>query len=518
MHGSNKSLTAHFSLVKLRLCLIIRLERLVNDMRSQLPRPLEFLRDDQVNVLHQSILQVLAEVGVRIEWEPALEVFASHGCPVDFAARRVRIPQDVLEQALHTSPNQFTLHALNPQNDIRVTLEDIYTIAGSSALYVLDLEGQRRPASQQDLVDFTRLIDALEMADIMHAMVVPQDIPQVGFDRILFSTILKNTTKHYYSQGQGSRSVQDQVELASLIQGSRQAVRERPCFSFVVCLNAPLVHTPERVQEMMECARFGIPIWLEATNMMGATAPISIAGALVEHTANVLASLTLMQLLNPGHPCIFGVASGGFNMRSGAYVAASPEAVLLHCATAQLARFYRLPFQGCSGVDSCLPDAQAGYERAMQAVSFGLARLNFIHLAFGMMDQLLTSSFEQAVIDDEIFKAAFQLTKGIPVSEETLALDQIKKVGPGGQFLDQEYTLRNYRRHQWQPRLTARMEWNEFQRVQGGRDMRQRANVEARHILETHHPRLLDESLAAELDRLAQEMQSQAIKQLQSTG
>ena len=487
-------------------------------MRSQLPRPLEFLRDDQVNALHQSILQVLAEVGVRIEWKPALEVFEDHGCPVDFEARLVRIPQDVLERALQTSPNHFTLHALNPQKDIHVTLEDIFTIAGSSALNVLDLEGERRSASLQDLEDFTRLIDALEMADIMHAMVVPLDIPQVGFDRILFSTILKNTTKHYYSQGQGGRSVQDQVELASLIQGSRQAVRERPCFSFVICLNSPLVHAPERVEEMMECARFGIPVWLEATNMMGATAPISIAGALVEHSANVLTSITLMQLLNPGHPCIFSIASGGFNMRSGAYVAASPEAVLLHCATAQLARFYRLPFQGCSGVDSCLPDAQAGYERAIQAVSFGLSQVNFIHLAFGMMDQLLTSSFEQAVIDDEIFKAAFRLMQGIPVTEETLAVDQIKRVGPGGQFLDQEYTLRNYRQHQWQPRLTARMEWTEFQRLQGGRDMRQRANSEARRILETHHPDPLDDSLAVELDRLAREMQARAIKQSQSAG
>ena len=487
-------------------------------MHSQLPRPLEFLRDDQVHDLHQSILQVLAEVGVRIEWKPALEVFASHGCPVDFEARLVRIPQDVLEQALRTCPNQFTLHALNPQNDIQVTLEDIYTIAGSSALNVLDLEGERRPASLKDLEDFTRLIDALEMADIMHAMVVPLDIPQVGFDRILFSTILKNTTKHYYSQGQGGRSVHDQVELASLIQGGRQAVSERPCFSFVICLNSPLVHAPERVEEMMECARFGIPVWLEATNMMGATAPISIAGALVEHTANVLASITLVQLLNPGHPCIFSIASGGFNMRSGAYVASSPEAVLLHCATAQLARFYRLPFQGCSGVDSCLPDAQAGYERAMQAVSFGLARVNFIHLAFGMMDQLLTSSFEQAVIDDEIFKAAFRLIQGIPVTEETMAVDQIKNVGPGGQFLDQEYTLRNYRQHQWQPRMTVRMEWTEFQRLQGGRDMRQRANYEARRILETHHPNPLDELLAVELDRLAREKQAQAIKQFQLDG
>ncbi len=476
-------------------------------MRPNLPRPLEFLTPDQVHDLHQAILQVLWEVGVRVEWQPALEAFASGGCRVEFDRSVVHIPEEVLQRALSTAPSSFTLHGLRPERDIPVTLEDVYTVAGSSALNVLDLDGQRRPATLQDLADFTRLIDALEMADIMHAMLVPQEIPQAGFDRILFATIMQNTGKHYYSQGQGGQSVRDQVELAGILQGGRQAVRQRPCFSFVVCLNSPLVHTPERVDEMMVCAEYGIPLWLEATNMMGATGPITIAGALVEHTANALASLVLVQLLAPGHPCIFGVASGGFNMRSATYVAASPEAVLLHCATAQMARFYRLPFEGSSGIDSCLPDAQAGYERAMQAVSFGLAGVNFIHLAFGMLDQLLTSSYEEAVIADEIFAAAFRLAQGFAVTPETIALDQIKAAGPGGQFLNQDYTLYHYRQHQWQPRLTARLEWNEFQRQHAGKDMRQRANQRARHLLATHPPHVLDGKQAAELQRLARAQQ-----------
>lgn len=480
-------------------------------MRPNLPHPLEFLTSDQIEAFHQAILQVLWEVGVRVEWQPALEVFASGGCWVDFNHRIVKIPEDILHRALGNAPSTFTLHGLRPERNIPVTLEDVYTVAGSSALNVLDLHGKHRPATLQDLADFTRLIDALETADIMHAMVVPQEIPQAGFDRILFATILQNTTKHYYSQGQGGQSVRDQVELASLIQGDRQSVRQYPCFSFVACLTSPLVHTPERVDEMMVCAEHGIPLWLEATNMMGATGPITIAGALVEHTANVLASLVLVQLISPGHPCIFGVASGGFNMRSATYVAASPEAVLLHCATAQMARFYHLPFEGSSGIDSCLPDAQAGYERTMQAISFSLAGMNFIHLAFGMLDQLLTSSYEEAVIADEIFAAAFQLAHGLVVAPETIALDQIKAAGPGGQFLNQDYTLYHYRQHQWQPRLTARLEWNEFQRQYAGRDMRQRANERASQLLVTHFPNVLDEKLAAELQRLAQAQQKRCL-------
>lgn len=198
-------------------------------------------------------------------------------------------------------------------------------------------------------------------------------------------------------------------------------------------------------------------------------------------------------------------------MRSGAYVASSPEAVLLHCATAQMARFYHLPFQGCSGVDSCVPDAQAGYERAMQAIPFSLAGVNFIHLAFGMMGQLLTSSYEQAIIDHEIFTAAFRIAEGIQVTSDTMSVEQIKKAGPGGQFLNQKYTLQHYRKEHWQPQLTTRMGWNEFQRDQEGKDMRQRANETARRILKEHFPKPLEETQTRELERLAWGMQKNAV-------
>jgi len=472
-------------------------------MRPQLAFPLQFLTQPEIESLHLAIQRVLWKTGVRVEWRPALEIFAGAGCRVDFERQLVQIPERVLQQALKTAPASFSLYGTTPADEIHVTLEDIYTIAGSSALNVLDLEGRHRPATLQDLADFTRLIDSLENANIMHAMVIPQDIPQAGFDRILLSTILKNSSKHYYSQGLGGASVRDQVEIAAVVQGSTQAVRQRPCFSMVVCLVSPLVHPAERVQEIMECARFGIPLWLEATNMMGATAPITIAGALVEHSANVLASLVLAQLINPGLPCIFAVASGGFNMRSGSYVAASPEMVILHCATAQMAHFYHLPFHGGGGLDACLPDAQAGYERTLQALPMTLAGVNFFCLAFGMINQLLTSSFEQAVIDNEIFTAIFRLAEGIQVTPETTALDQIHKAGPGGQFLNQKYTLHNYRREQWQPELTNRLEWQQWQKTSGGKDMRQRANEHASKLLAEHLPHPISPEQAAEIDNLA---------------
>lgn len=473
---------------------------------------LRFLDEPQLRDLDQAIRTLLAEVGVEVDHPPAWEVYAGAGCTVDADRHIVRIPPDVVQRALDCAPRRFTLHAPIPDHDVPVTLEDVYTVAGSSALYVLDLEGRHRPATLQDLTDLTRLIDALPQAHIMHAMVIPQDLPQVGFDRRLLAGILPNTTKHYYSQAAGGSSIPDQVEMAALLQGSTAAVRAGPHFSLVVCFISPLVHGKEPVEELMACAEYGIPLWLEPTNMMGATAPLSIAGSVVEHTASALAALVLVQLLRPGHPCILATASGCMNLHKGSYVGASPEAVLAHCATAQLAHFYGLPFQGGSGLDACVPDAQAGYERMLQAAPMALAGVNFIHLAFGMIDQLLTASYEQAVIDHEILSAAFRLAEGFEVTPETIGLDQLRAIGPGGNFLTQPYTLKNMRRFQWQPQLATRVAWDEWQSAFGGKDMRQRANHLARRLLEEHRPGLVTPQQARELDRMAIAFQKRALE------
>lgn len=477
---------------------------------------LRFLDDAQLKALDAAVHTVLAEIGVQVDHPPAWEVYAGAGCSVDRQRHRVRIPPDVVQRALTSAPAEFVLHAPVPDHDVQVTLNDVYTVAGSSALRVLDLEGQHRPATQRDLIDLTRLIDALPQAHIIHAMVVPQDLPQVGFDRRLFATILSNTTRHYYSQAAGGASIPDQVEMAAVLQGSTAAVRAAPRFSLVVCFVSPLVHGKEPVEEMMACAEHGIPLWLEPTNMTGATAPLSIAGSVVEHTASALAALVLVQLLRPGHPCVLATASGSMNLQTGSYVGASPEAVLAHCATAQLAHYYRLPFQGGSGLDACLPDAQAGYERMLQAAPMALAGVNFIHLAFGMIGQLLTASYEQAVIDHEILSAAFRLAEGFEVTPETLGLDQFRVVGPGGNFLTEPYTVQHVRGFQWQPQLTTRLAWDDWLAAHQGRDMRQRANQTARRLLAEHHPGLATPAQAAELERMAVAFQDRAIARAES--
>jgi trimethylamine--corrinoid protein Co-methyltransferase len=471
---------------------------------------LKVLSEDDIRQVDSAVLAVLSEVGVRVDYRPALEVFRDSGCRVDFDRRVVLIPEEVLRRALSTAPSAFTLYGKSREWDVHVDLDRIYTIGGSCALEVLDLDGVRRKATLQDLVDLTRLQDALENLHIMHSLVVPQDIPQPGFERIMFATVMKHTTRNFYSQGQGGRSIRDQVEMAAVIQGSVEEVKRRPIFTIVCCLISPLVQTAERVEELMESARFGIPLYIEVDNMAGATAPVTLAGALVEECANVLCGVTLAQLVNPGCPCIFSIASGILNMTNGQYSGGAPETGLLHAATAQMARFYGLPFQGGTGIDATVPDAQAGYERALQVLTNALAGTNFIHLSVGMMEQMLLASYEQCVIDDEVLGAAFRIARGVEVNEETLAVEVIREVGPGGNFLAHEHTARNFRREFWFPKITNRETYPGWMAA-GGKDMRQRANARAREILATHDPRPLTPEQEREIDRIAQAAQQWAI-------
>ena len=473
---------------------------------------LSVLDDAGMRRIDGAVKRTLAEVGVRMEWQPALEAMRDAGCAVDFASRVVKVPEHVLRRALSTAPSRFTLAGQRPEWDIEVDLERVYTIGGSSALWVLGLDGARRAATLKDLVDLTRLQEGLENLHVMHAIVVPQDIPQPGFDRILWAHVVSHTTRNYYSQGLGARSVREQVEMAAAVGGGTEAFLHRQSFTMVLCMVSPLLHPGIRLAELMECVRLGVPIYVEVDAQAGGTTPVTVAGTVVEECATVLAGVTLAQVLKPGHPCIFAIASGIMDMGTGNYSGGAPETALIHAATAQMAHFYGLPFQGGTGIESTQPDAQAGYERALQVLTNALAGTNFIHLSIGMMEQMLLASYEQCLIDDEILGAAFRIARGIDVSDEDIAFDVIRELGPAnGMYMAHEHTVRNMRRVGWFPRLTNREKWDGWQ-AKGGKDMRERAREEAARRLAQPAVPTLEPRLAAELVRMAEAFQRGAIQ------
>lgn len=471
------------------------------------------LGDDQIQDVHWATLQILEEVGIRVEHKPALGIFSDNGCDVNFNKKIVKIPEHLLKKALQTAPSRFTLYGRKPESDVYVDTQNVYTIGGSSALFVLDLDGRRHPATLKDLADLTRLQDALENLHIMHGIVNPQDIPQAGFCRRLFATVMKNTSRNYYSQAEDAEDVRDQIDMASLILGSKEEVKRKPIFTEVVCMISPLTHPDKMVEVLMESAKERVPLYIEADSQPGATSPVTLAGTLVEQNANILCGITLTQLINPGTPCIYSIASGIMDMATGNYSGGAPDTTLLHAATAQIAHYYNLPFQGGTGIDATISDAQAGYERALQVLTCALAGVNFVHLSIGMMEQMLLAGYEQCVIDNEILGAAFHIVGGIEVNENTLALDVIAEVGPGGNYLTHEHTLENFRKVRWFPTITNREKWTDWE-SKGAKDIKQRAKEKVRQILKEHHPQCLSPKLYEELDKFAEEAQKRVLKKV----
>jgi len=475
---------------------------------------IKVISDDEVHRIHLATLEVLEKVGIRIPHRQALELLADAGCDVNFANGIARVPEHVLMAALSKAPNRITLYGKTPEFDVVLdSTPYVYTLGGAGATMVIDLDGKRRPSTLEDLVKLTRLQEGFENLHLAHFLVLPQDIPQPGSDRIVFATMLQNTRRHHHTIPAGPQGVRDHVAMAAVLAGSTEEVSRRPFYMENLCVNSPLYIKEESVDEIFEVAKFRIPMLMEADSIAGGTSPFTIAGAAVEINASVLSGIMLAQMANPGTPCIYSSSSGIMDMRAANYSAAAPEATLLHMVSTQMAHFYNLPYQGANTCDSKISDAQMGYERALHFLALAHAGCNIIHVATGNLEGMRLASYEQCLLDNEILGAAFRIAQGVIVDRDTLAIDVFADVGPGpgAQFLDHDHTVKYLRRERWQPSLTSREPWETWE-TKGALDMRQRANAEARRILAQQWAPYVSEAQASELEEMAQAMQRRVME------
>jgi len=464
---------------------------------------LKILSEEQVRQIHLATLEVLNDVGVKFPYEPALKMMADYGCRVDFNKQIVKIPEYVLKKFLNFAPSRFTLYGKEPEFDIILDCTNtVYTLGGAGASFVLDLEGKRRPATLNDLINFTRLQDELNHPNIIHLQVWPQDIPTKRADRVIFATMLKNSRKCLHAPSGGAEGVKAHVQMAAVIQGDIDKVGEKPIFLENVCPQSPLFLPEESIKELMEASKYKIPVVIEPDAQAGGTAPITLAGAIVEQNVDVLSALILSQMVSPGTPCIYGCGSAIMDMRIGSISGGAPETTLIHVASCQMAHFYNLPFQGGFPTDALIPDSQAGYENALHILSLVLGGCNIIHAVSGSLETSRLSNYEQCVIDNEIFEAAFRIADGIKVNQCTLGVKALKEVGPGGNFLTHPHTLEYLRTERWAPKITFRESWEVWGK-KSGKDMRERAKEVVRRLLKARCEESISEDASREIDTIA---------------
>jgi trimethylamine--corrinoid protein Co-methyltransferase len=476
----------------------------------------QLLSTQQKERIHLASLKILEEVGVMIQNAAALNLVASHGAEVDAKRQIARIPQHLVNEALVKAPSTISMFSRDGKHDLVLEGNRVHFDPGSSVYYLFDSDTQeiRRPLSKE-FADFVRLADALEHIEAQSTAMVVSDVPSEVVDRYRLYIVLKNSPKTLVTGSFGSGGLRDMKDMLAAVVGGEEVLARKPMAIFDACPSAPLKWGDFIIQDVMDCAKYGIPAEILPMPQLGATGPVTLAGSLAQLNAEFLSGLVISQLSNPGAPVIYGGSPTTFDMRHCTARLGAIETVMLGCAYAQMGKFYGFPTHMYLGLtDTKLVDAQAGFEAATGIMLGALAGINVIS-GPGMLDLENCLSYEKLVIDDTICGMAQRLIRGVEVNDDTLALDAIKRVGAGGHFLADKHTVEWFKKELFIPsELVDRLDlklWKE----QGSKDTFKRAKEIVRKTLKDHKPEPLPSDIEKDLDTVTKKiMKAQGVDRL----
>jgi len=464
---------------------------------------LRLFNDSQVNSIHEGVVRLLEEVGMKVTSKQAFNIFEKGGAMVDPATEIVKIPRAMLEEAIKTAPSKIVIHGRNEKHDVVLEKNRVHFGTGGTVMYALDFEtGERRVTNTKDVRDLARLVDTLENIAFYVIHTYPGDVPEEDVDVNRFYWAVTNTTKPIMGGMYTMKGLREAIKISEMVAGGADKLRERPFVSFITLMVSPLVMDGHYTDFLIEVAQKGLPLAVPSEPLAGATSPVTLASTITINLAETLAGLTLAQLVNPGTPTLIGTTSSIMDMRLGTYAAGAIESSLINAGVAQMAQYYDLPLYATGGQsDSKLNDSQAGYESACQAMTLGLSGANWIHDSAGLLENCTTVSYEKTVIDNEILGNVLRVLKGVEVNEETLAIDLIKSEGPAGNFLASPHTAEHFRSEFFIPKVSDRLNritWKE----KGSLDAQARAHIIAEEILKTHRAEPIDPQIREEIRKM----------------
>ncbi len=458
---------------------------------------LPYYNQDELDLLQETTLRVLEEVGVRFPSQKALTIFGDHGASIDLKEQIVKIPRELVFTAIKTAPRYFLLGALEPSYDLQLQEGVTYFATDGCGVETIDFRsGERRPSRKVDVANSARMADYLSSIAFYWPMVSAQDYGNAAPLHELDAS-WNNTVKHVQTETlMGEVSARYAIEMAMVISGDEEELRRRPPFSSLICTIAPLSQDKEGIDGALLFAGEGIPVGFMAMPTLGTTAPTTLPGAFVVGDAEVISACVLMQLASPGTPVFHSLIPGYADPRSGSYIS-YPRNARGRFEQCELAHHWGLPFlAGAFGTESEHPGTwQAAADVALDPFLVGLSGSDFA-TGLGMNNSYTLLTKEGMVLDDEIYHRARHALLGSELSEETLAIETIRDVGPGGHFLSQKHTRK---------RMKNLVEFGlVHQRDAEGkyRDPVMVAREKADWILENHHPQPLDATQQTELSRI----------------
>jgi trimethylamine--corrinoid protein Co-methyltransferase len=467
----------------------------------------QVLSEEEIEAIYYAALRVLYETGVRVYDQEGVELAYSGGAIVENTTEDsslVKMPPWMVDKARATLPRKVVV--VGPDRRYRMELykNQIYFGAGSDTPFTIDpYTGKRRRATSQDVKNFARLAEALPNIDFHMSLGIVQDTAVGTYDRWQYLAMLEGTNKPINITAVDLDGVRDQLEMAYIRLGGEEEWKKGPCFSLYIEPVSPLSHSQEVVQKLLFAADHDIPFVYTPCPLAGATAPTTLAGTAVQALTESLFGIVLSQLRKPGASLIIGGLMSNMDMLTTVYCYGSPEMALLSAAYTDITKWLEVPeyeTAGCSDVK--VFDEQAAMEATINIATAALIGGNMIH-DVGYIEQGLTSSMELMVASDEIIDMVKRILRGIPVTDETMALDVMDTVGPGGHYLEHDHTYDRFKTEIWRPKLLDRQNWDNWAAT-GGKRYGERVHERVIELLETETDPLFDEAMYNELRRVCE--------------
>jgi trimethylamine--corrinoid protein Co-methyltransferase len=459
----------------------------------------EVLPPNEISTIREATLHILETVGIHFPSERALGILAEHGAKVDHESQIVRFPRDLVSEAMSHAPRTYTLSGRADGTNLILDGSASHFATDGSGTEVIDFyTGEYRPSSKADVAMMAHVSDYLSSISFYWPMVSAQDYGRMGPLHELEASF-NNTVKHIQSVTIiGEELSRYALEMAEVIAGNKENLRKQPPLSSLVCTIAPLAQDKHGIEGAMEFAKAGVPVGFMAMPNIGSTSPATMSGALIIGNAEVVSAMVLMQLVAPGAPVFHSILASVMDPRSGDYIASISEKYLCNAAAVQLAHDWRVPsLGGAFSMDSAEPGSwQLGRDSVYTSLFSPLVGADMVE-GLGLLRAATLLVPEQIIFDDEIYHIHRTLSEGINTSDDQLALDVIKNVGPGGHFLAQKHTQRTIR----DIRLPELSHPNpNFKGLP--RDIRVRAREKFKNILTEHHPEPLPQDIRIELQNI----------------
>jgi trimethylamine--corrinoid protein Co-methyltransferase len=463
---------------------------------------IELLSEELIDKILDEAYYILKKKGVFVENDEALQLLYSAGSEINSSKKIAKIPHHLIEKALSTAPSEIILYDSNEKNSYTVGRDSVHFNPGSAAITIFDhkTKSQRKPLTE-DLINFSRLTQKLEHFHFQSTALISSDVPEEIADCYRLFITMQYCSKPVVTGTFLIQGFKPMYEMLVTIRGNEENLSKKPLAIFDACPSPPLKWSNLTAQTLIDCARANIPSELVSMSLTGATSPVTLSGALVQHVVENLSGLVIAQLANPGAPVIFGGSPSSFDMRKGTTPMGAIETMMLDSAYAQIGKKLGLPTHAYMGLsDAKCVDTQAGFESGIGTVLAALSGINVVS-GGGMLDFESCQSFEKLVIDNEICGIAYRLIEGISQRDEPIAIDLLLELEEKTSFLTHSHTRKWYRLEHTFPRLLDRGNYGQWTES-GKKTITERASEYVQELLSQEDEPLISDEIKRELRKI----------------